>query len=136
MVKSLQVQAYGFLGKLLKNMYGCTGGTNARTYHSSERSQYCTFSGSSKEDIRMIREAYFLEHTEKGRNLRGCIQRKHQNEGEKGWEEQVCTRYVVSILSFFLCFVRQILLNSVHFVRHILCKTCHDNNFGQRLVQF
>ena len=65
----------------------------------------------------MIREVYFLEHLEKGRNLRGCIQRKHQK-GEKGWEDQVCTRYVVSILSYFLCFNRQILLDSVHFDRH------------------
>ena len=45
-------------------LYGCTGGTNTKTYHSSERSQYCTFSGRSKEDIKMIREAYFLEHPE------------------------------------------------------------------------
>ena len=66
----------------------------------------------------------------KGRNLRGCIQRKHQNEGEKGRGDKVCTRYVVSILSYFLCFDRQILLDSVHFGRHIFCKTCLENYFG------
>ena len=40
-------------------LYGCIGGTNTKTYHKSERSRYCTFSGKSKEEIRVIRDTYF-----------------------------------------------------------------------------
>ena len=39
----------------------------------------------------------------------------------------------MSILSYFICFDRQILLDSVHFDRHIFCKTCLENNFGHAL---
>ena len=49
--------------KLCKHrLYGCTGGTNTKTYHLTERSRHCTFSGKSKEEIRTIRDAYFREH--------------------------------------------------------------------------
>jgi len=40
-------------------LHGCTGGTNARTSHKSKQSQFCTFSGKSRDEIRVIREAYF-----------------------------------------------------------------------------
>ena len=43
-------------------LYGCIGETNTKTFHSSERSRYCTFSGKSTEEIEEIREAYFQEH--------------------------------------------------------------------------
>ena len=43
-------------------LYGCTGGTNAKPSHKSERSRHCTFSGKSKDEIRVIRDAYFREH--------------------------------------------------------------------------
>ena len=56
-------------------------------------------------------------------NLRGCTQRKHQREREKGWEDQVCTKLIVSILFYFLRFGRQILLHFVHFGRHFCAKT-------------
>ena len=42
----------------------------------------------------------------------------------------------MSILSCFLCFDRQILLDSVHFDRHIFCKTCLENNFGHAWYNF
>ena len=65
-------------------LYGCTGGTNAKTYHSSERSKYCTFSGRSKEDIRMIREAYFLEHPEKRKEFERMYPKEISEGGRKG----------------------------------------------------
>ena len=43
-------------------LYGCTGGTNSKTYHRSEASQHCTFSGKSKREMRIIKEEYFQEH--------------------------------------------------------------------------
>ena len=43
-------------------LYGCTGGTNTKTSHKSERSRHCTFSGKSRDEIRVIRDAYFQEH--------------------------------------------------------------------------
>jgi len=43
-------------------LYGCTGGTNTKTAHKSERSRHCTFSGKTRDEIRVIRDAYFQEH--------------------------------------------------------------------------
>ena len=63
-------------------LYGCTGGINAKTYHSSERSKYCTFLGRSKEDIRKIREAYFLEHPEEMNEFERMYP-KETSEGER-----------------------------------------------------
>ena len=45
-------------------LYGCTGGVNARTAHKSEASRFCTFSCKSKDEIREIRDKYFLDHPE------------------------------------------------------------------------
>ena len=45
-------------------LYGCIGGENARTAHKSEASKFCTFVGKSKDEIREIKDKYFLEHPE------------------------------------------------------------------------
>ena len=85
-------------------MYGCTGGTNTKTYHSSERSQYCTFSGRSKEDIRMIREAYFLEHPEKRKEFERMYPKETPEGGRKGTGGQgmyqICCEHFVTFLMF------------------------------------
>ena len=81
-------------------LYGCTGGRNTKTYHSSERSQYCTFSGKSKEEIEEIREAYFQEHPDARKEYEsthpdGGRKRKGNKTGEKGTCELVCTRCLI-----------------------------------------
>ena len=85
-------------------LYGCTGGTNTKTYHSSERSKYCTFSGRSKEDIRMIREAYFLEHPEKRKEFERMYPKETPKRGRKGTGGagmyQICCEHFVIFLMF------------------------------------
>ena len=81
-------------------LYGCTGGRNTKTYHSSERSRYCTFSGKSKEEIEEIREAYFQEHPDARKEYEsthpdGGRKRKGNKTGEKGTCELVCARCLI-----------------------------------------
>ena len=86
-------------------LYGCTGGTNAKTYHSSERSKYCTFAGRSKEDMRIIREAYFLEHPEKRKEFERMYP-KETSEGDRKRTvgpgmHQIGCEYFVIYLTFW-----------------------------------